>query len=121
MSWAGLSDSLGGAGATTVVALMIGHLYCCFRYHHSEARPDGIFAPVSGLAERRSKSGHCTSLTTFSAIDPNTNGCHPEMPCVEMTTMSICSRSTTSMMFPAKSFPTSTLELDLTPLAKRAA
>ena len=82
------------------VALMMSHLYRWFRYHNSEARPDGIFAPISGLAERRSKSGHCTSLTTFSTIDPNTNGCHPEMPWVEMTTVSICSRSTTSMMFP---------------------
>src|ERR1035441_1754276 len=88
-------------------------------YHHSMERPDRLLTLVSGLAERRSRSGHCTSLTTFSAIEPKTSGCHPDMPCVEITTMSICSRSTTSMMFPAMSFPTSTLELDLTPLAKR--
>ena len=70
-----------------------------FLYHQSVECPAGVFPLASGLAERRSRRGHCTSFTTFSAIDPKTSGCQPEMPCVEITTMSICSRSTTSMMF----------------------
>ena len=68
-------------------ALKFDHLYRCFPFHHSEALPDGIFVPVSGLAERRCKSGRCTSLTTFSAIGPNTNGCPPEMPCASAMTI----------------------------------
>ena len=35
-------------------------------------RLEGAFTSASGLAERRSSSGHCTSLTTFSAIEPKT-------------------------------------------------
>src|ERR1039458_200470 len=97
----------------------MGDRYRRLGYHHSMERPDRLFTLVSGLAERRSRSGHCTSFTTFSAIDPKTSGCQPEIPCVDITTMSICSRSTTSMMFPTMSFPTSTLEPDLIPLAAR--
>src|SRR5664280_2570665 len=96
---------------------MIGDQSRCLHYHHSEARPDGFFAPLSGLAERSSKSGHCTSLMTFSAIEPKISGCQPEMPCVEITTMSICSRSMTCIILPTTSFPTSTQEVDFTPLA----
>jgi hypothetical protein len=43
------------------------------------------------------------------------------MPCVESTTISICSRSITSMMFPTTSLPISMLELALIPLETRAA
>ena len=60
-------------------------------YHHCVEIPEGLFMSDSGLAVRRSKSGHCTSFTTFSAIEPKISGCQPEMPCVEITTMSICS------------------------------
>jgi hypothetical protein len=74
---------------TPVVALIVGGLCRSLCYHHVAARLDAFFA--TGLFERRSKSGHCTSLTTFSAIDPKTSGCQPEMPWVEMMTMSITS------------------------------
>jgi len=49
-------------GATALCALTIGHLCCCSRYHHSMERPDAVFTPASGFAERRSKRGHCTSF-----------------------------------------------------------
>ena len=102
--WLWLEESRG----TPVIVLIVGGLCHCLCYYHLVERLDAAFAP--GLAERRSKSGHCASLTTFSAIDPKTNGCQPEMPWVEMMTMSICPLSTTSMMHPAISFVTSTLE-----------
>jgi hypothetical protein len=62
-------------------------LYREFSYHHFIERSDTIFTPLSGLAERRSKSGHCTNLTTFSAMEPKTNGRQPEILWAEMTTM----------------------------------
>jgi len=49
-------------------------------YHQSVDCPAGIFPLASGLVERRSRRGHCTSFTTFSAIDPKTSGCQPEIP-----------------------------------------
>jgi len=76
---------------------------------------------AAGSTERSSSNGHCTCLTTFSAIEPKTSGRQPEMPCVEITIMSICSRSIISMMFPTTSLPISMLELALIPLETRAA
>lgn len=90
-------------------------------YHHSIERVEGVFRSGSGFWERRSSSGHCTSLTTFSAIEPNISGCHPDIPCVEITTRSIFSRSTTSIMFPDTSLPTSTLLVVLIPFLVRMA
>src|SRR5579863_1803161 len=55
----------------------------------SDRIPYSVLTLASGLTDRRSKSRHCTSLTIFSAMEPKTNGRHPEMPCVEITTMSI--------------------------------
>jgi hypothetical protein len=83
-------------------------------------RCDPVLTLVSGLSERRSKSGHWASLTIYSAIEPNTSGCQPVMPWVEITIMSIFSRSSTSMMVPATSLPVSTLKLALTSLALSA-
>src|ERR1035438_4030250 len=80
VSWVGLMTCLLDAGATKLVELTIDHPYRSSRYHHSIARCEWLFECVSGLTEWRSRSGHCTSLTTFSAIEPKTRGCQPEMP-----------------------------------------
>jgi len=55
-------------------------------YHHSIRRLDVTFALLFGLGVRSSRTGQGASLTTFSAIDPNTDGYHPDLPCVEITT-----------------------------------
>src|ERR1035437_1453757 len=109
------------AGVTALFALTVGHLNCRSCYHYSIERFEDVFRSGLGFAERRSNSGHCASLTTFSAIEPKISGCQPEIPCVEITTMSICSRSATSIMLPAISLPTSMLEIALPPLEERDA
>ena len=90
-------------------------------YHHSIKRSDERFTLEAGFAVRRRRSGHCTIFTIFSAIEPNAIGCHPVMPCVEITTKSIFSLSMTSTMSSATSFPSSMEEFTLIPLASRSA
>src|ERR1700675_497860 len=88
-----------------------------FTYHHSIERPElakGTLALVSGLGVRRSRTGTCTSFTSFSAIDPNTCGYQPDSPCVVITPRSTFSRSIASRMLPATSSPTSILVVALT-------
>jgi hypothetical protein len=71
------------------------------------------------LALRSRRIGHSASLMIFSAIDPKTVGLQPQVSCVEITTMSMCSRSITIMIFPTTSFPTSTREVACTPIPAR--
>src|ERR1035441_9205418 len=63
MSRIGVTVFSDDEGATMLLALTVRHLNCRSRYHHSIERLEGVFGSRSGLAERRSKSGHCTSLT----------------------------------------------------------
>jgi hypothetical protein len=55
----------------------------------------------------------------FSAVEPKAIGRHPDMPCVEITTMSIWDCSMTLMILPARSLPASILDEALIPLEQR--
>ena len=73
-----------GAGLSFLRSKSVWQQTC--NYHHSIRRVEVTLVLLFGFGVRSNKTGHDASFTTFSAIDPKTEGYQPERPCVEITT-----------------------------------